>query len=272
MVAITSQRIFRLRHFLIGAIFFLLWFLSSAPAWLIAWGLQKTQYNQIVIHNPEGSFWNGKASTLQIALPSNPPAPAHAVAKLALKNLQWSWQPSRLFNGEIAWKISLDDPQATANAMVGLGFSSVALRNAKVDIASPLLLQALQPNFPELELLKPTGTLTLAAEQFDIKQNQFNGKAQLEWRNAALAMSPVNPLGHYRADISASGTAAEFIVSTLSGPLKITGKGSAALKDGLKFSGSAQADPAQAANIEPLLNLMGRPAVNGVYPLDLPPK
>jgi hypothetical protein len=52
----------------------------------------------------------------------------------------------------------------------------------------------------------------------------------------------------------------------------LNGKGNWSAKDGPRFSGAAQAEPVQAANIDPLLQLMGKPAVNGAYPLDWPPK
>mgnify|MGYP003401728832 CR=1 FL=1 len=100
----------------------------------------------------------------------------------------------------------------------------------------------------------------------------LRAKAQLDWRGAEVVMSPVKPLGEYRALINATGSAADLQLSTLSGALKLNGKGNWTLKDGARFSGTAQSDPAQAANIDPLLQLMGKPAFNGAYPLDWPAK
>jgi general secretion pathway protein N len=263
MASANTTGVFRPRHIIIGAILFLLFFLTALPAWLIPWALKKYQYNQIVINSTEGSFWNGKATgQLDILIPNSP------TYKLALNQISWSWQPSRLFAGELAWKVLLENKSAKFNGVIGTRFTSLNIRAAQIEASAQMITDI----FPAAALLKPQGKLNLTTDDFAIGNNYFSGKAQLGWRGAEVVMSPVKPLGEYRALINASGSAADMQLSTLSGALKLNGKGNWTVKDGARFSGTAQAEPAQAANIDPLLQLMGKPAVNGVYPLDWPPK
>lgn len=254
---------FRFRHVIIGGILFLLFFLTALPAWLIPWTLKKTQYNQIVINNSSGSLWNGKASG-QAEIPI-PASPAYI---LQLDQINWSWKPARLFAGEIAWDVLLQNKSAKFIGAVGLGFGGVSLSAAQAEAPAHMITDI----FPAAALIKPEGKLQLSTDGFSLGKNSFSGKAQLDWRGAEVVMSPVKPLGEYRALINATGSAADLQLSTLSGALKLNGKGNWTLKDGARFSGTAQSDPAQAANIDPLLQLMGKPAVNGAYPLDWPAK
>jgi general secretion pathway protein N len=263
MAATSQKSVFRLRHIFIGAVLFLLFFLSALPAWIIPWALKNIQLNQIVINNPSGSFWNGKAiGHIEIPLAASPSY------KLALDTITWSWRPTRLFTGELAWDVTLQNPTAKSNGAIGLGIGGIHISKAHAETNAQIITDI----YPAAALLKPQGKLQLSTDSFSLSKNKFSGKAQLEWRNAEVVMSPVKPLGEYRALINATGDAGEVQLTTLSGPLKLNGKGNWSVKDGPRFSGTAQAEPAQAANIDPLLQLMGKPAVNGVYPLDWPPK
>ncbi|MGB8339658.1 MAG: type II secretion system protein N [Burkholderiales bacterium] len=263
MPSANAPGAFRPRHVVIGTILFLLFFLTALPAWLLPWVIKKYQYNQIITYNPSGSFWNGTATgQIEIPLPSSAPY------KLNLDQISWSWKPARLFAGELAWNVLLENKSARFSGVIGTGFSGLRIRGAQAEVPAQFIVDV----YPAATLFKPEGKLQLTTEDFTINDNNFSGKVQLDWRGAATIMSRVNPLGEYRALINATGNVADLQLSTLSGALKLNGKGNWSAKDGPRFSGSAQAEAAQAANIEPLLKLLGRPPVNGAYPLDWPPK
>jgi general secretion pathway protein N len=253
---------FRASYMVFGLAFFLLFVISSAPAWLVGWALEKTINNQIVIKQPTGSLWSGKAAGLQASIPAAPPI------KIDLNNVTWSLQALRLLQGELALRVTIDDKPLKFNGIAGFGFGATTLRDAKAEV-SP---QWLQEMIPALAFVKPDGKLLIATDDFKLQKNIPSGKAQLEWRGAAVSLSSVNPLGDYRADLDAKGDTADFNVTTLSGPLKVNGKGGWSAKLGPRFSGTAVAEPAQAANIDPLLRLMGKPAASGGYALEFPPK
>jgi general secretion pathway protein N len=262
-MAAANKSVFRLRHIFIGGVLFFLFFLSALPAWTIPWAIKKLQLNQIVINNPVGSLWNGTATGyVEVPVASAPAYP------LKLDNIAWSWKPSRLLAGELAWDVTLQNPAAKFNGAVGLGLRGISISQAQVEANAQMMTDI----YPIAALLKPQGKLQLTTDNFIISKNKFSGKAQLDWRGAEVVMSPVKPLGEYRALINATGDAGDVQLTTLTGALKLNGKGYWTGKDGARFSGAAQADPAQAANIDPLLQLMGKPAVNGAYPLDWPPK
>jgi general secretion pathway protein N len=263
MMAIFSKAGgFRASHIVFGLVFFLLFILLNAPAWLVGWALEKTINNQIVIKNSLGSLWSGKASGLQATIPAAQPI------KIDLNNLTWSLQPLRLLQGELALRVAIDDKPVKFNGTVAIGFGATTLRDTRAEV-SP---QWLQEIVPALAFIKPDGKLQLTTDDFKLQKNNLTGKAQLEWRGAAVSLSSVNPLGDYRADIEAKGETADANITTLSGALKVNGKGSWSAKLGPRFSGTAQAEPAQATNIDPLLKLMGKPAANGGYALEFPPK
>ncbi len=263
MATTRASGALRFYHVVIAFILFLLFFLAALPAWILPWALKKYQLNQIVINDPSGSLWSGKAAAqADIAIPNSAPY------KLKLKTITWSWRPSRLLAGELAWAVVAENTSAKFTGDVGVSFGGYAVRHATLEAPAELIMEI----YPPAGLLKPEGKLQLTTDDFSLSKNNFSGKALLDWRGAAVSMSPTKPLGDYRALINATGSAAEIQLSTPSGPLKLKGKGSWTVKDGLRFSGTAQADAAQAATIDPVLQLMGKPAVNGVYPLEVPPK
>jgi general secretion pathway protein N len=253
----------RFYHIVLGVILFAGFFLTALPAWLIPWALKKSQFNQIVINDASGSIWSGKATGVaDIAVPNS------TAYKLKLDQISWSWRPSRLFAGELTWDITAENKSAKLMGVVGASFGGYSIRSAKLEAPAQLITDI----YPPAALLNPDGKLQLTTDAFNLSKNNFTGKAQLDWRGAAVSMSPVKPLGDYRATIDAKANVADVQLTTMTGALKLNGKGNWTLKDGLRFSGTAQADAAQAANIDPLLQLMGKSAVNGVYPLEISPK
>lgn len=263
MATKIAPSVFRLRHIVIGSVLFLLFFLTALPAWLIPWAIKQTQLNQIIINNSVGSFWNGKGTgQVEIFVPSSPSY------ILILDQIAWSWRPTHLLAGELAWDVALENKSAKFSGVVATGFGGVSIHHAKAEMPA----QIISDIYPAAALFKPQGKLLLTTDDFSFSKNNFSGKAQLDWRGAEVIMSPVKPLGEYRALLNATGSATDVQLSTLSGPLKLNGKGNWTVKDGARFSGTAQAEATQAANIDPLLQLMGKPAVNGAYPLEWPPK
>ena len=93
----------------------------------------------------------------------------------------------------------------------------------------------------------------------------MRGEARIEWSGAATALSDVKPLGSYRADVAAEGSAARIDVSTLSGPLRVAGKGNLVFPAQLTFNGEARGEGPQAPALQPLLDLMGPRKADGSH-------
>jgi general secretion pathway protein N len=106
--------------------------------------------------------------------------------------------------------------------------------------------------------IRPTGALSVSWENVTLRSGRFDGRAAIELRDAASALTPVRPLGAYRIDVVGSGAQAQVTMNTLSGPLRLEGSGTWDARSGLRFSADARAEEPERARLLPLLGLLGR--------------
>lgn len=109
--------------------------------------------------------------------------------------------------------------------------------------------------------------LRARADSLTLVKDALGGQAELEWADASSVLSPINPLGTYRARVKADGPDAKFEVTTLNGALPIEGRGAWSPTSGAVFSGTARAQPAKAAELRELLRLLGPEDASGVVRL-----
>ena len=101
----------------------------------------------------------------------------------------------------------------------------------------------------------------------------MNGQITVDWLHAASALSEIRPLGDYRILLQSNGRALDAQLSTLSGKLKLDGKGSFDNASGMRFNGTAQAAPGIAATeLNELLHHIGPEVSPGVFALALMPQ
>jgi general secretion pathway protein N len=100
------------------------------------------------------------------------------------------------------------------------------------------------------------------------KDGEARGAANVEWRDAAVALTDVKPIGSYRLEARGEGGPARLSVTTLSGPLRISGKGEATATRG-SFSGEARGEGDSAKALEPLLDLLGPRRPDGARALEV---
>ncbi|HSJ99490.1 MAG TPA: type II secretion system protein N, partial [Myxococcota bacterium] len=120
---------------------------------------------------------------------------------------------------------------------------------------------------PWIGAWRPEGTLAASSPQLASDGRDLHGEARVEWRQAAVALSQVRPLGSYRADIRAHGPGAKIDVATLDGPLRLSGEGTLTLPARLEFAGEARAEGPNAAALAPLLDLLGPRRADGARAL-----
>ncbi|MEK9721083.1 MAG: type II secretion system protein N [Quisquiliibacterium sp.] len=108
--------------------------------------------------------------------------------------------------------------------------------------------------------IKPVAALSMRWDALTLRQGVLDGRASIELRDAASAMSPVRPLGSYRIEINGNGREIFLTLSTLSGSLRLQGTGSWDRRAGVRFDAQAQAQGAQQAALQSLLSLVGRRA------------
>jgi general secretion pathway protein N len=89
----------------------------------------------------------------------------------------------------------------------------------------------------------------------------MEGQAELELVGVSSRLSTLDTLGTYRLSVTggglASGQPSQISLSTLNGPLQLTGEGTLS-GNGVRFRGEARAAEADAAALNNLLNIIGR--------------
>jgi general secretion pathway protein N len=112
--------------------------------------------------------------------------------------------------------------------------------------------------------LQPSGSIRLSSAGMAVESVQgrwrFSGRAEVELRSLSSPISTLDELGSYRLVLesdAASGEAANVQLSTLRGPLQLSGSGQWAASK-LRFRGQASAEAGSEAVLNNLLNIIGR--------------
>ena len=108
------------------------------------------------------------------------------------------------------------------------------------DVAVTAAAGTLAALVPAAQDFGPGGDLTLHAHRL-VWGPHPSGKGTLTWEQAALVSAPVNPLGSYTARFVLASQALSYHVRTLTGPLRVTGRGRYRLAAGdLSFTGDVR--------------------------------
>jgi phosphomannomutase/phosphoglucomutase len=217
--------------------------IATIPAAYVGAQLQAAYPGRIEVSDAKGTVWRGEAR-LRLA-------PARGTS-IALDRVDWRMAPTRLLAGELAYDATAAAAGLEATAQVARGFSAWHVRGTKAagDASSFATV------VPLIAAWRPTGAMTLTAPEITIAGNDIRGSLDAQWRDAGIGLSDVRPLGTYRVAWHASNGPGRIEVTTLRGPLQVTGKGTTT---GLRFafSGEARGEGESAKALEPLLDLMG---------------
>lgn len=112
--------------------------------------------------------------------------------------------------------------------------------------------------------LQPGGALQLSSPGLTLESAQgrwrLSGRAELALDAFSSRLSTLDVLGSYRLSLAGAGGSAEaatLMLRTAHGPLLLSGSGELGA-GGLRFRGSAGAEPGQEAVLNNLLNIIGR--------------
>ena len=227
----------------LGAAAYVAFLVATIPASVVAARLGDVAAGRITLTEESGTLWRGVARARVIG---------HG-GPVFVDRLGWRFRPARLAAGRLAFDITaaaqgFDVRVQVARALTGWEFNDIAAH------AEAALFTAFAP---WIAGWRPAGTLIVAAPNVSWDERQTRGEARLEWRNAALSLSDVRPLGSYRLDARAGGGPAQLSLSTLEGPLRISGHGTFTPPSRLVFSGEARGEGDAAKALEPLLDLLG---------------
>ena len=239
----------------VGVPAYALFMVLTAPASFIASRASQAAQGRVHFSDTEGTLWSGSmGATID--------APA---GTLSLERIAWRLRPGKLAEGRIAFDVDVDSHDASGAVQLLRGWSDWEARGATARLAAPVLGVL----FPMAAAWRPEGSVAITADGVRWNEREMTGPIALEWREAAVSLSEVKPLGHYRLAATGAGEVVTLALSTLSGPLTMSGKGEARIAGGATFSGEAHAEGPAAAQLEPLLNLMGPRRPDGARSIEV---
>lgn len=226
--------------------------MAAPPAGWADLAVSRATGGRLRLAQAEGTLWTGRGRVV-LADPSATGIGPRALDGVAIPGtLQWRLSALPLLVGMLDAVVTIDGMREPLKLSGSLG----EMRGSAGALAMPAV--RLDRMGSPWNTVQPTGALTLAWEPFTVRRTGFEGRATIELRDVASALSPVKPLGAYRVQIDGTAGRATVVMSTLVGPLQLDGNGTWTPAQGLRFTGSAIAEPPQRPQLAPLLGLVGR--------------
>lgn len=225
----------------------------SLPAAFVAGPVGKASNGQVRLANADGTVWNG-AAKVELALPR---------LAVTLDEVRWRFLPSRLAAGRLAFAVEARAAGLTASLEVARGPFAWRVHGLRAGGEAA----AVATLYPPAATWQPGGTLAIEADEFTWDGGGASGKATAEWRDAALALSAVRPLGTWRGEAQAAGREVKVTLATVRGPLRLSGNGTQPADGRFTFTGEARAEPGRERELEPLLALVGPRRPDGAHAL-----
>lgn len=221
--------------------------LTLLPAAWITPQFARQTGGHVNLVDPAGSLWHGSA-TLMLAAGSDMSAATILPGRIEWRTAFWP-----LFTGRVEMTmrhseampdpITVDATPRTATVTPG-------------SIAVPAsLLSGLGAPFNTLNL---QGDVRLSWSDWRSFNREAFGQLAVTLNDVSSAVSLVKPLGSYRVLFQAQGASSTLDLTTLKGPLMLTGNGTVSAGS-TSFHGTASAAPEARDNLAGLLNLLGRP-------------
>ncbi|MBI3778766.1 MAG: type II secretion system protein N [Gammaproteobacteria bacterium] len=239
-----------LLYVVFGLVFYLLFLVVQLPASWFAWGLNYYSHGTIQLDPLSGSLWRGKGR-LVIYYPQTLP---HDFGQT-----EWSLSPFWLLTGRIQLELQTNLPDRQIKVTLGVSRGRFAFKDTDAVFPATFVSQL----YPPAALISPQGQVRLRTSNLVFSEQNLEGDATIEWRDAGSRFSNVRPLGDYRLDITGAGKTANLKLATLRGDLELTGQGQWQLTSGqLQFTGSAVAQKRE-KELESLMQLLGNDLGSG---------
>jgi general secretion pathway protein N len=235
--------------------------LLTAPASVIDWGLGKATDGRFRLADASGSIWNGRGRLVFVDILTealrDERAPTErgpaALAGVVLPGfVSWTVKPWPLLLGRleaVASHESMAAPVTIVGTTQRLDVSAGGLRLPSIAFArlgSPW------------SAVQPVSSFAASWQALVVSRGRLQGKLALELRDVASALTPVRPLGAYRIDVDSTGEAAQLRMTTLEGPLRLSGGGNWTARGGVRATIAAEADESERLRLQSLLGLLGR--------------
>ena len=200
-----------------------LFLLAIAPVRIALPYLTRDLPASLTIADARGSIWSGRVALL-----------AHtATGTETLSRVRFSFSILSIFHGELGYGMLFSGP-LRGHMQVAVGSDSADLSDIDL-VAQAATLAALVPAARDFG---PSGILHLVAAHI-LWGRRLAGRGLLTWTRAALISAPVSPLGSYKASFILRQGAVRYSVRTLSGRLRVGGRGGYVVDTGiLSFVGT----------------------------------
>ena len=239
------------RYALLGIAAYLVILLATAPASVAVAALRVAE---LELHDVRGSIWSGAARAV-VRMPA---------AAIPIDEVRWRFAPARLLAGRISFDVQASAPILKAAGEIARGFRGDEVREL-VATSDAALLGSL---VPLLGTWRPQGQLKIEAPLLAWDARELRGNARAEWRGATLSFPDPRALGTYVASVKGDGGPAKVTIATTEGALRLAGEGTVSPPGRFALRGEARAEPAAAAQLEPLLNLLGPARADGARSFD----
>lgn len=239
----------------------LLTMLVTAPASLIDWGLKQATDGRVRLADASGSIWTGQGRVVVVDIQTEADRDQRAPSARGPASLAGVVIP-----GTIRWQISAL-PLLIGRLQANASHESMAQPVTISGSATRLQVTGGSLQLPNVNLarlgspwttVRPTASLGVTWQPFVIDRGRFSGQATLELRDVASALTPVRPLGAYRIDIDGTGVSSKIHMTSIDGPLRLSGDGTWTARGGLRFTAYAEAEEAERLRLQSLLGLLGR--------------
>jgi general secretion pathway protein N len=223
-----------------------------------SWALRQAEARsgqRLAAFEERGTVWSGSAR-LRIGT---------ATGTVQVERVTWSFRPASLLAARLGFELTAQVGGAEARGALARGLDGWHVTNLRAQADASALTHLV----PLLAAWKPEGRIDLIAPRMRLGERGLDGQGEILWRDASLALAAVKPLGSYRLAITASDGPASLTLGTVSGPLRVSGSGTFAWPGTFSLSGEARAEGPQAAQLQPVLDLLGPRRADGSHALEL---
>jgi general secretion pathway protein N len=239
---------------ILGIAAYSMFLVAGMPARWLAARIEGAAPGRYQVHEADGTLWKGSAKALLTA----------PGGTLVIDRAEWDFLPSRLLQGRLAFAVSLRGAGFEAKYEAGRSFGGWGLRDLALRADAALAAAAL----PLIARWRPEGSVAATAPAIDVAGNDIRGNLRIEWKSAATTLSAVKPLGSYRAEVVGEGPSGRIALTTLEGPLRLSGQGRVEWPARFTFTGEARAEGANPKALEPLMEILGPAKPDGARALE----
>ena len=210
----------------------------------------------LALHDVDGTVWSGRAAASW----------SSGGSTLELDTVRWHWRPLALMSARMAYDVEAHGQGIDARARVARGITSSSVQDLELRANAA----SLATTIPLASAWQPAGRVDVTSSSLSWNGRELLGRAQAQWSDAALAISPVRPLGTYVLRLDGAGGPARLTLATAQGALRLSGDGTLEGLQRLAFTGEARADGPQAPALTPVLDLFGPRRPDGSRALRFP--